>query len=55
MKFGTVLKIVTIVALGILFLPSTKVLALDFDELGRFVDSIARAAEKPDMRPLCKR
>ena len=28
---------------------------LSFDELGRFVDSIARAAEEPDMRPLCKR
>ena len=28
---------------------------LDFDELGRFVDSIAMAAENPDMRPLCKR
>lgn len=28
---------------------------LNFDELGRFVDSIAKAAEEPDMRPLCKR
>jgi hypothetical protein len=28
---------------------------LNFDELGSFVDSIARAAEEPDMRPLCKR
>lgn len=28
---------------------------LDFDELGRFVDSIAKAAEEPDLRPLCKR
>ena len=28
---------------------------LNFDELGCFVDSIARAAEEPDMRPLCKR
>jgi len=28
---------------------------LNFDELGRFVDSIARAVEDPDMRPLCKR
>jgi hypothetical protein len=28
---------------------------LSFDELGQFVDSIARAAEEPDMRPLCKR
>jgi len=28
---------------------------LDFDELGRFVDAIARAVEEPDLRPLCKR
>jgi hypothetical protein len=28
---------------------------LSFDELGSFVDSIARAAEEPDMRPLCNR
>ncbi len=28
---------------------------LSFDELGQFVDSIARAAEEPDLRPLCKR
>jgi hypothetical protein len=28
---------------------------LSFDELGRFVDSIAKAVEEPDMRPLCKR
>jgi len=28
---------------------------LDFEELGRFVDSIARAVEEPDTRPLCKR
>ncbi len=28
---------------------------LNCDELGRFVDSVARAAEEPDMRPLCKR
>lgn len=28
---------------------------LSFEELGRFVDSIARAVEQPDSRPLCKR
>ena len=28
---------------------------LDFDELGRFVDAIAKAVEEPDLRPLCKR
>lgn len=28
---------------------------LDCNELGRFVDSIARAVEEPDLRPLCKR
>lgn len=28
---------------------------LSFDELGHFVDSIAKAAEEPDLRPLCKR
>lgn len=28
---------------------------LDFDELGRFVDAIAKAVEEPDRRPLCKR
>jgi hypothetical protein len=28
---------------------------LSFDELGRFVDSIASAVEEPDIRPLCKR
>ena len=34
----------------------TKVLsALDFEELSRFVDAIARAVEEPDSRPLCKR
>jgi len=27
---------------------------LSFEELSRFVDSIARVAEEPDMRPLCK-
>ena len=28
---------------------------LDFDELGCFVDAIAKAVEEPDRRPLCKR
>jgi hypothetical protein len=28
---------------------------LSFDELGRFVDSIANAVEEPNMRSLCKR
>ena len=28
---------------------------LSFEELGRFVDAIARAVEEPDLRPLCKR
>lgn len=29
--------------------------AVSFEELGRFADSIARAVEEPDRRPLCKR
>lgn len=33
-----------------------KVLSvLSFDELGRFADSIAHAAENPDSRPICRR
>jgi len=28
---------------------------LSYDELGRFVDDIARAVEHPDSRPICKR
>lgn len=28
---------------------------LDYDELGRFVDSITSAVESPDFRPICKR